>query len=585
MPCASLRATRLGVRYLARRAAALRDLNIEIDAGDRGLVGGASGSGKSTLALCVAGLIPASIDADLEGEVHVGNRPTTSFAAGELARHVGIVFQDPASQFTMLTVGDEVAFGLENIGLERSVMRSRVSEALAAVGLDDRESWRIDRLSGGQQQRVVLAAALAMRPAMLVLDEPTAHLDPRAGTEFYQHLRRVADDGETTLVIIEHDADKVVPALARRCLLLGREGGLLADRPTREMFGSAGHARAWRAAGLHLPTASALALALEDERLDLPIDVAAAVEWLTRSPGAQDRLRRARLARRERDCGDVVLNARGVRQRYRTPYGDQPVLRGVDLTVRDGEFVAVVGRNGSGKTTLLRALSGLVKIEGGTVRIEGQDVAASNWRAVASLVNHVFQDPERGFVAATVADELTFSPRALGWREEAIDHRVGQALERYGLAAVARANPYTLSGGQKRRLSVAAALIAEPRVVLLDEPTFGQDRRSARALLDDLACLQAEGLAVVAATHDPSVIAEEADRVVALVDGTIAFDGRPGDFLADDRLLALTGQEPPPLRRILARAREAGADVPIDLRWRDFEAVVATEPASVSAVR
>ncbi|MDQ4100519.1 MAG: energy-coupling factor ABC transporter ATP-binding protein [Chloroflexota bacterium] len=575
-----LQARHFSVRYLTRREAALRSLDLTVHAGERVLVGGVSGSGKSTFTLCAAGLIPGSIDADMAGEIRVAGRPTTEYGAGELARQVGIVFQDPASQFTMLTVGDEVAFGLENIGLDAASMRSRVLAALTTVGLADRIAWRLDRLSGGQQQRVVLAASLAMQPEMLVLDEPTAHLDPRAGTELYAHLRHVADRMPTTLFVVEHDTDKVIPSLAARCLLLNGEGQIVADRPVCEMFGAATSARFWRDAGLALPSPTALALALGEDG-DLPISADAAASWLAYTPSAQHRLSGAKGERV--GSGAVVLAARDLWQCYRTSWAETPVLHGVGLMVREGEFVAVVGRNGSGKTTLLRALSGLVPLDRGTVRIDSRDPTTLGSRTMASLVAHVFQEPERGFVAATVADELAFGPRALGWRAAVIDDRVSEALTRFDLTSVARANPHTLSGGQKRRLSVAATLLPGPRVLLLDEPTFGQDRRSAHALRHELARLRAAGLAVVAATHDTHLIAEEADRVIALVDGAVVFDGTPTDFFATDDLLAMTGQDAPVLRRILTQARDEGADVPVDLRWRDIHAVENAAAAQMEA--
>ncbi|MBA2276935.1 MAG: ABC transporter ATP-binding protein [Chloroflexia bacterium] len=564
----AIRASRLSVRFLTRRVAALRDVDLTVYPGERVLVAGASGSGKSTLGLSVTGLIPTSVDADIEGWIEVAGTPTVEYAPGALARRVGIVFQDPSSQFTMLTVGDEVAFGLENIGVDPSAMPERVAASLAAVGLSDRADWRIDRLSGGQQQRVALAATLAMRPNTLVLDEPTAHLDPRSGTELYTHLQSVATDTGTALLLVEHDTDKVVPSLAERCLLLGSDGRVELDRSARNLFGDVSCARHWSDAGLQLPAAAAIYLAIDAEDADISLEGSAAATWMARNPAAQRRLRTARCGDAKRAPGDVVLDARALWRRFSTPAGDHQALKGVDLVAREGELVAVVGRNGSGKTTLLRALSGLIRLDRGEVRLEGQRTVDLGLDATARLIAHVFQNPESGFVAATVRDEIAHGPQAMRWNQAARDKFVTEALKRFGLEAVAAANPYTLSGGQKRRLSVAAALAYRPRVLLLDEPTFGQDRQSAEALLNEVATLREAGAAVIAATHDSRVIAEEADRVVALVDGAVAFEGSPGDFYADEELLAITGQEVPALRRILVGAQALGADVPIDGRWR-----------------
>jgi energy-coupling factor transport system ATP-binding protein len=565
----------LGVRYPTRREPALRGVSFRVAPGERVLVAGPSGGGKSTLALCLAGLIPHSVAADVTGTVAVAGTATGAYPPGALAEQVGVVFQDPSSQFTMLSVDDEVAFGLENLGVPRAEMPARVMQALAVVGLEDRAAWRIDRLSGGQQQRVALAAALAMRPRVLILDEPAALLDPRGAAEVYRHLARIARAGDTTLVMVEHDLDKVVPGLAERCLLLDATGAPVGDGTTEETFAQAASAQRCADLGVRLPAPVALALALggSDERL--PLDVDAAADWLLARRQAQQVLRDAVLQPRPTPGERVVLRARDLWHRYAGPASSYQALRGISLDLHEAELVAVVGANGCGKTTLLRALSGLLRLERGTVAVDGVDLAATGAYAAARLVAHVFQNPESGFVAATVADEVAYGPRRLGWSQAEVAPHADAALARFGLTALARANPFTLSQGQKRRLSVAVALTLGPRVLVLDEPTFGQDGRSALALMDEIAALCDQGLAVVVATHDLGLVAETADRVVALCDGRVVCDGTPSGFLADGDLLALTRQEEPPLARVLAAARRLGADVPPVLRWRDLAALCA----------
>jgi energy-coupling factor transport system ATP-binding protein len=494
------------------------------------------------------------------------------YPRGALAERAGIVFQDPGSQFTMLTVEDEVAFGLENLGVARPAMHARVARALATVGLAERARWRIDRLSGGLQQRVALAAALVMEPPVLVLDEPTAHLDPRAARSLYESVRDAADALGTTLIVAEHDTDRVVPDLLQRCMLLTDGGALAAHGYVKDIFGSATSARQWSKAGIRLPVGVALRLALHPSATCLPMGEDATARWLAGAPEVQRALRSVN-HRGGASGGDVVLEARDLWTSYNGPAGEVPVLRGVDLTVREGELVAIVGTNGSGKTTLLRALSGLLRPWRGSVEIDGASVQARGARYIARCVAHVFQNPESGFVADTVAEELSHTPRTLGWNEEAVKRNLAESLDRFGLVGLAKANPYTLSGGQKRRLSVAAALVSGPRALLLDEPTFGQDRASALALMREVVALRDRGLAVVAATHDPGLILEDADRVVALAEGMVVFDGPPEGLFADEQLLALTGQERPALHRLLLAARAHGADIPAGIRWRDILAL------------
>ncbi len=567
-----LTASNLTVRYFGRRNPALRDVTFSIGQGERVLLMGPSGSGKSTLALALAGLVPDSVDAELSGQLLAST--VGSGMHGGSGPRAGIVFQDPTSQFAMLHVDDEVAFGLENLGVPPDEMRSRVAAALGAMGLQQRERWLLDHLSGGQQQRVAIASALAMHPSILVLDEPTAHLDARSGLGLYQLLTGLALSQALTLVVAEHDLDVLPPDLIDRCLLL--DGGrLVGDGSPYTVFGSRQTALRCHELGVWLPTSVALALAL-DANEPLPLTEAGAARWIAEEPSVQARLRSAASRRRTPGSGRVVLAAQGVSHRYpRSPQGQLTLAR-VDLGVREGELVAIVGANGSGKTTLLRVLSGLLPVAEGTVSLDGARLDGRSGTATRRI-GHVFQNPEAGFVANSVADELAYAPRALGRTADEVDRLIASALERYNLAAVARANPFTLSEGQKRRLSVAASLIEKPRVLFLDEPTYGQDRRSALALLDQIAALRDEGLAIVLATHDLGLVTEIADRVVALIDGHVAFDGPPDVLLTQDSLVQSAGQRPPALWRILARARSLGADVPLSIRWRNLDPMAGPE--------
>ena len=434
------------------------------------------------------------------------------------------------------------------------------------MGLADRATWRIDRLSGGQQQRVALAAALATRPGALILDEPTAHLDPRSATQLYAAIDRAPVD---TLVVIEHDLDRVVDHVARS-LLLDRAGELVGDLPLTAALGHRASAEAWAAQGVRLPAAPALARALSSD-VNLPLTIDEGASWLAERPLAQQALCAAVHAPRPTTSGDVVIEARDLAQRYVGPATSFLALQKVDLRVREGELVAIVGANGSGKSTLLRVLTGLLRPEQGDVSVAGVRLRSASARQVAQLVAHVFQNPEAGFVADTVADEIAYGPRALGWSAEDIARHSEALLGRFGLTSLARANPFTLSGGQKRRLSVATSLVLGPRALLLDEPTFGQDLVSAHALMDEIASLCAHGLAVVIATHDLGLVADIADRVVALGDGQVVFDGPPLELLRDRSLLAQVGQEQPPLMQSARRrsgTRRAGPRSPYLARHR-----------------
>jgi energy-coupling factor transport system ATP-binding protein len=443
---------------------------------------GPSGSGKSTLGLAIAGLIPGDVPGRLTGRLEVdGIDPSRGPAA--LGGRVGLVFQDPDRQLVMERVEDDVAFGLENHAWAPPDMHVRVPEALVEVGLDGFERRRPNRLSGGEQQRLALAGVLAPRPGILVLDEPTANLDPPGAAAFLDRLAELRARRAATIVLIEHHVEAAW-SMADEVLAIGPNGSPIDVGPPATVLERSGEAM--RAAGIWLPT-------------DRPRRTATAVV------GAEP-------------TGVPVAEAYDVRFAYDR---GAPVLRDVDLVVAPNERVALVGPNGSGKSTLGRLLVGLLEPRGGTVRLDGHDPARVAPDALARLAGYVFQDPERQFLARTVRDEIQ-----LGLRPDEADTvdellaRLALPLERFG-----DRSPYRLSGGEQRRLSLACVLIRRPRLLVLDEPTFGQDRRGYEALLAILRERVADGAAIVAATHDQWFVAEFAQRRVELADGRVVFDG------------------------------------------------------------
>jgi energy-coupling factor transport system ATP-binding protein len=432
-----------GWRHAGRQAWALRGIDLRIERGERVLLLGPSGAGKSTLLHALAGLLPAD-SGEAEGKLCVGGR-------------AGIVFQDPRSQLVMARAGDEVAFGLENLAWPRERIWPRVAEVLARVGFRYGLERATDRLSGGEQQRLVLAGALAPAPELLLLDEPTANLDP-AGAAIVRGVLREAVGEHTTLVLIEHRLAEVLP-LVDRVVVLTRDG-IRADGPPSLLDGPLGDELA--ADGVWVPGRA------------LPRLPAG-------TPGARLAWTRA-------------LRARG--------------LSYPDIEVHEGEAVALTGANGSGKSTLALALGGLLKPEAGEIGTQKGDPLSWPPSKLAHTIGSVFQNPEHQFVTGSVRDEL-----ALGATPR---ERVEELLVRLRLEHLAAANPFTLSGGEARRLSVATAIAKAPRLLLLDEPTFGQDRRTWTELVGLLAQLRDAGHGIVAATHDPDVVALLADRQVRL---------------------------------------------------------------------
>ncbi len=532
------------VRYPGRAEPALRDLSFQVAEGESVLLLGPSGSGKSTLAVTLNGLIPNSLAAEMSGSVQVAGRDTRKARPGEMSALVGVVFQDPEAQFCMLTVEDEVAFGLENLRVPRADMDARINEALRQAGLPvGMRRRRLDRLSGGEKQRLALACILAMEPPVVVLDEPTANLDPLGTREFFGALAGLR--GRRTIVLIEHKLDECAH-LADRALVLGPGGSLIAEGPPREVFRE-------RAAdldrfGIWMPQVTEFALQ-NGWQGELPLTVEEAALHLitTKAPRHED-TKNENLSALVSSClsgkEPPALEINHLTFAYPEA---APVLSDVSLRVLEGDFAALAGPNGSGKSTLAALAVGLRPPPLGTVALFGQDVPDMSVAEVAERAGYVFQNPEHQFVADTVADELAYSLRARRRPGAEIEHTVRDLLERFDLAALAEANPFTLSQGQKRRLSVATMLAVGQRLLILDEPTFGQDRRGAARLMELLADLNRNGVTLLMITHDMRLVAEYARSVHVLAGGRIVFSGSPAGLFARPDVLDEARLVLPPL--------------------------------------
>lgn len=534
---------------------------LRVGDGEVVLLLGPSGCGKSTLALAVNGLVPHMLAADLEGRVVACGVEPSSSSTGRMSEHVAMVFQDPDAQIVTATVFDEVCFALENMLLDVQEITARAEEALRAVGLDDRRDDDPSRLSGGGRQRLAIACALAMRTRLLVLDEPTANLDPVGAEDVYEALARVVADGRRSVLLIEHDVDAAL-AVADRVVVLDGDGRTALAGGPREVL--ADRADEVAALGVWLPTAVVAARRLREAgvRLDpVPLtlpELTAALDGIDElpspaTPGADS-------ASGPGSDGGRLAGDRGVRVRGLTVARRRAeVLHDVSLDIPPGSFTAVIGENGAGKTTFLQAIAGVVPPPRGMVSVGGLDPATADVRALSARVGFVFQNPEHQFVASTVAEELAYGLRVHGRGrrapadETAIAERVDDVLRRFGLAAERDVHPFLLSGGQKRRLSVGTALIAGAPILALDEPTFGQDRERADELMAMLDALNAGGSTVVMVTHDLQLVADHATHVVVLGGGRLLADGTAREVLSDDALLARAGLRLPPLARAVRR--------------------------------
>ena len=412
--------------------------------------------------------------------------------------------QDPEAQVVLARVGDDVAFGMENLGVPREEIWSRVSAATGAVGLDAAPDHPTTALSGGQKQRLALASVLAMGPRLLLLDEPTANLDPVGVAGVRGAVERVLDESGATLVVIEHRVDIWVDLVDRVVVVL--DGAIAADGPIDEVLAS--QARTLRERGIWLPGD----------------DVAAEAGALPPLPAADGGSAAPVLPASDRGPAAPVLSARGLAIGYEA---GAPVREGIDLDIARGASTCVVGPNGVGKSTLALTLAGLLPALGGTIGVspshgapdrKGDDPHKWSSRDMLGRISMVFQEPEYQFVARTVRGELEVGPRAAGASGPGLDALVDEHLDALGLSSLAGANPMTLSGGEKRRLSVATALISAPDLLILDEPTFGQDRGTWLGLVRLLRGARERGTTLVSITHDPAFVAAMGDAVIDLSD-------------------------------------------------------------------
>jgi energy-coupling factor transport system ATP-binding protein len=534
----------LTVKYAGRKQPALRNLTLQVRKGETLLVLGPSGSGKSSLALTLNGLIPHSVAELLDGTVHVQGLDTREHPVSELAQKVGIVFQDPDSQFATMKVEDEIVFGLENLRLDPALMDAKVKLALSQVGMQHARHRPVQALSGGEKQRVALAALLAMQPEVLVFDEPTANLDSMGTQQVFALLAQLKARGQHTLVLIEHKLDELMH-LVDRVAVLDPQGELLVQGEPRSVFEE--HGAELKRLGVWMPQVCLLAHALRQRGVTIPnfpITLGEAVTAL--EPVIISSQNGNVAAVRPAPNADPVFEVRDLS----FSYGSTPALHNVSLSVERGEILAIVGPNGAGKSTLAKHLIGLLPPPAGSVYLQGTDLCRLPAKVLAGQVAYVFQNPEHQFVTERVIDEVAFSLQTAEATEAEVEARTADLLAIFGLARYARANPFTLSHGEKRRLSVAAMIAMGQDILILDEPTFGQDERNAATLMSLLQDLNTQGKTIIMITHDMRLVAEYASQVAVMMAGRVEFLGRPAQLFEQPELLAEAHLNLPPLARL-----------------------------------
>lgn len=493
----------LTFRYRIRPDYALRDVSFEVRPGEVLLIAGSSGCGKTTLMRCLNGLIPRSYRGELEGRVSLYGEDIKGKPLSAISQVVGTVLQDPERQILGSRVSNEVAFGLENLGLPRDEILERVDQTLEYLGTATLKHRETFYLSGGEKQKVAVGGTLAMRPSILLLDEPLASLDPVSALEALRLIRRLADEGRTVL-IIEHRVEAVLKIRPEKALFM-------VDGEIRYFGPTSGLGREIDYHEVKLPAS----MIIEKAKKDSPPSYVPPQLALERE--AEESLV---------EFDDVAF-----------AYEDGPdVLHDVNLTINRGDIIALLGPNGAGKTTLVKHAIGLLKPKKGRVLVEGRETGGLSVAQVARTLGYVFQSPSHMLFAPTVEQELAFGPRNLGYEEEEISASLKQAVEVLNLSGLEEYPPLALSFGQQKRVSIAAILAMRSKILVMDEPTAGQDYKNYMTFMD--AILQLPGFAAILfITHDLDLAVCYANKVVLMYEGTIAANGPPTEVLAQRALL------------------------------------------------
>lgn len=498
--------------YPGSTKSSLNSIDLKIREGEFLLVVGGSGSGKSSLARVIAGLIPEFYGGRLDGKLFFQEEKLKGDDRQILNSHVGIVFQDPEKQLVMTSVEAEIAFGLENLGLNQQEMFRRVAEVMSFLNLTSLRDKFTANLSGGEKQKVALASVVAMQPRILVLDEPTSQLDPVAAGEFLDLVEFLNKELGYTVVLIEQRLERCFH-LADRIVVM-EQGEIICD-------GTPGDAARWQLAH-QLPfippvaklfasvNSSVVPLTVRDGRRELH-------KYLPTVSLQEIPERKVKLTPVNEE--HTVLAANNIWYSYP---GGREVVRGQSLCVKEGEFVVILGANGSGKTTLLKLLTGILKPDRGSVQLLGQDTRNLSLTELGRKVGYLSQNPNDYLFQDTVEDELMFTLNNFQLPDNGICEEILKKLNLYDLR---QANPRDLSSGERQRVALASILVAGPRLLLLDEPTRGIDYRLKAELGGFLQGITASGGTVVMVTHDVEFAAENADRIVMIFDGMVACDG------------------------------------------------------------
>ena len=517
-------------QYRAQKKPTLKEINLDIYPGERVLIAGPSGCGKSTLAGCINGLNPFSNPGECSGELIVDGVDAPKSSIFQLSAHVGTVLQDPDGQFIGLTVGEDIAFALENSCMPQNEMHEITRHAAELVGIQDHLDFAPHELSGGQKQRVSLAGVMVDQVKILLFDEPLANLDPATGKQTIELIDEIQEKTDTTVVIIEHRLEDVLWRNVDRIVLMS-EGGILADLHPDELLSTRLleengireplYLTALRYAGVEL--APAKKPAHVDSVVIDEADRKKMTDWFWSRPAAE--------AEKEHE---PLLEVRNLTFGYER---GRQTLRDVSLTIHKGEMVSIVGKNGAGKSTFSKLVCGFETPDSGEILFQGRNLLQENIRHRAKHIGYVMQNPNQMISKTMIFDEVALSLRNMGKSEEEIREKVEETLKVCGLFPFRNWPVSALSFGQKKRVTIASVLVQDPELIILDEPTAGQDFHHYTEIMEFLRGLNEKGVTVVMITHDMHLMLEYTPRALVFADGRLIADRSAAAVLCDPQLI------------------------------------------------
>ena len=531
----------LHFRYRGEKKYALEGISLDIPQGEFLVLMGASEAGKSTLSTCLNGLIPHYMRGKLKGDVLVLGRKTADLTVPQLAEDVGIVFQDFEAQLFSTSVELEVAFGPENFAVPRDEIKKRIDENLKYVGLEEFRNRPPFTLSGGQKQKLAVASVLAMKPKILVMDEPTTDLDPISKQGIFDITNRLRLQDDITLIVVEHETEETLHA--DRIALI-RRGKLVKVGPAREILQQVDLLEELGVMPLGIPRFFKSARPIAD--LPLPLTPEEGLAAFNQSGLKISETKYAQLRQRDQQVfeqfHEPIIQCKDLEHSY--PNGVK-AISGISLEIKKGEIIAIIGQNGSGKTTLAKHFNGLLMPTGGNVWVNGRPTLEQGIFNLGQRVGYVFQNPDHQIFSEYVYDEVAFSPRLRGIPENEVKDRVSDALEAVGLAGYEKEDPFSLTKSGRQRVAVAAVLSIRPEVLILDEPTTGLDYHEQCSMMDMVQRLNEHGSTTIFVTHHMWVVAKYAQRVYVIKDGTILLQGLTREVFAQEKTLSESFLRPP----------------------------------------